>query len=207
MINNIDNEYRQQGYIYIAGTDEAGRGPLAGPVVACAVIFPPRYENPLIDDSKKLSEKVREELVSVIKENAISYGIAIVEASEIDEVNIYQASRQAMEEALAKLTHPYDLVLTDAMPLPSQKVGVVPLIKGDTLSLSIAAASILAKVTRDHIMNEIDAMYPQYGFKVHKGYPTKKHIENLKKFGPIKGIHRFSYKPVSDVFNEQLTLF
>lgn len=207
MINNIDNEYRQQGYIYIAGTDEAGRGPLAGPVVACAVIFPPRYENPLIDDSKKLSEKVREELVSVIKENAICYGIAIVEASEIDEVNIYQASRQAMEEALAKLTHPYDLVLTDAMPLPSQKVGVVPLIKGDTLSLSIAAASILAKVTRDHIMNEIDAMYPQYGFKVHKGYPTKKHIENLKKFGPIKGIHRFSYKPVSDVFNEQLTLF
>lgn len=207
MINNIDNEYRQQGYIYIAGTDEAGRGPLAGPVVACAVIFPPRYENPLIDDSKKLSEKVREELVSVIKENAISYGIAIVEANEIDEVNIYQASRQAMEEALAKLTHPYDLVLTDAMPLPSQKVGVVPLIKGDTLSLSIAAASILAKVTRDHIMNEIDAMYPQYGFKVHKGYPTKKHIENLKKFGPIKGIHRFSYKPVSDVFNEQLTLF
>lgn len=207
MINNIDNEYRQQGYIYIAGTDEAGRGPLAGPVVACAVIFPPRYENPLIDDSKKLSEKVREELVSVIKENAISYGIAIVEASEIDEVNIYQASRQAMEEALAKLTHPYDLVLTDAMPLPSQKVGVVPLIKGDALSLSIAAASILAKVTRDHIMNEIDAMYPQYGFKVHKGYPTKKHIENLKKFGPIKGIHRFSYKPVSDVFNEQLTLF
>lgn len=207
MINNIDNEYRQQGYIYIAGTDEAGRGPLAGPVVACAVIFPPRYENPLIDDSKKLSEKVREELVSVIKENAISYGIAIVEASEIDEVNIYQASRQAMEEALAKLTHPYDLVLTDAMPLPSQKVGVVPLIKGDTLSLSIAAASILAKVTRDHIMNEIDAMYPQYGFKVHKGYPTKNHIENLKKFGPIKGIHRFSYKPVSDVFNEQLTLF
>ena len=207
MTNNIDNEYRQQGYIYIAGTDEAGRGPLAGPVVACAVIFPPRYENPLIDDSKKLSEKVREELVSVIKENAISYGIAIVEANEIDEVNIYQASRQAMEEALAKLTHPYDLVLTDAMPLPSQKVGVVPLIKGDTLSLSIAAASILAKVTRDHIMNEIDAMYPQYGFKVHKGYPTKKHIENLKKFGPIKGIHRFSYKPVSDVFNEQLTLF
>lgn len=207
MLNNIDNEYRQQGYIYIAGTDEAGRGPLAGPVVACAVIFPPRYENPLIDDSKKLSEKMREELVSVIKENAISYGIAIVEANEIDEVNIYHASRQAMEEALAKLTHPYDLVLTDAMPLPSQKVGVVPLIKGDTLSLSIAAASILAKVTRDHIMSEIDAMYPQYGFKVHKGYPTKKHIENLKKFGPIKGIHRFSYKPVSDVFNEQLTLF
>lgn len=207
MRNNIDNEYRQQGYIYIAGTDEAGRGPLAGPVVACAVIFPPRYENPLIDDSKKLSEKVREELVNVIKENAISYGIAIVEANEIDEVNIYQASRQAMEEALAKLTHPYDLVLTDAMPLPSQKVGVVPLIKGDTLSLSIAAASILAKVTRDHIMSEIDAMYPQYGFKVHKGYPTKKHIENLRKFGPIKGIHRFSYKPVSDVFNEQLTLF
>ncbi len=207
MLNNIDNEYRQQGYIYIAGTDEAGRGPLAGPVVACAVIFPPRYENPLIDDSKKLSEKVREELVNVIKENAISYGIAIVEANEIDEVNIYQASRQAMEEALAKLTHPYDLVLTDAMPLPSQKVGVVPLIKGDTLSLSIAAASILAKVTRDHIMSEIDAMYPQYGFKIHKGYPTKKHIENIKKFGPIKGIHRFSYKPVSDVFNEQLTLF
>lgn len=207
MIHNIDEEYRNQGYIYIAGTDEAGRGPLAGPVVAAAVIFPPRFQNEMIDDSKKLKEATRKELFQIIKDNAISYAICVVEASEIDEINIYQASKKAMEDALSQLTHPYDLVLTDAMPLSRQTVGVVPLIKGDTLSLSIAAASILAKVTRDEIMNEIDLMYPLYGFKVHKGYPTRKHLDNLKKYGPIKGIHRFSYKPVADIYREQLTLF
>ncbi|HKM02729.1 MAG TPA: ribonuclease HII [Bacilli bacterium] len=207
MTTNIDNDYRRQGYIYIAGTDEAGRGPLAGPVVAAAVIFPPKYENEVIDDSKQLTEKSRNKLFEIIKENAISYAIVVIEASVIDEINIYQASKRAMEQALNQLTHPFDLVLTDAMPLSHTQVGVVPLIKGDTLSLSIAAASILAKVTRDKIMEEIDQMYPQYGFKDHKGYATKKHLENLKKFGPIKGIHRYSYRPVADVFNEQLTLF
>ncbi len=207
MIHNIDNDYRQQGYVYIAGTDEAGRGPLAGPVVAAAVIFPPKYHHDLIDDSKKLSDKDRYSLFATIKEHALSYGISVIEATEIDEMNIYQASRKAMEQALAKLTHPFDLILTDAMPLSFDDIGVVPLIKGDTLSLSIAAASILAKVTRDQIMDEIDALYPQYGFKKHKGYPTKQHLENLQKFGPIKGIHRFSYRPVAKIFNEQLTLF
>lgn len=207
MLNNIDNDYRRQGYIYIAGTDEAGRGPLAGPVVAAAVIFPPKYTNEKIDDSKKLSEKDRQALFETIKEDAISFSICIIEAEQIDEINIYHASKRAMEQALRQLSHPFDLVLTDAMPLSFSGVGVVPLIKGDTLSLSIAAASILAKVTRDHIMYEIDAMYPQYGFGEHKGYATKKHLENLKKFGPIKGIHRYTYKPVADVFSEQLTLF
>lgn len=207
MKNNIDNDYRGQGYIYIAGTDEAGRGPLAGPVVAAAVIFPPKYENDRINDSKQLSEKERIALFETIKEDALSYGISIIEAHEIDELNIYQASKKAMEEALKKLSHPFDLVLTDAMPLSLDSIGVVPLIKGDTLSLSIAAASILAKVTRDHLMDELDTMYPQYGFKEHKGYPTKKHIENLKKFGPIKGVHRFTYGPVRAVCNEQLSLF
>lgn len=207
MKNNIDNDYRGQGYIYIAGTDEAGRGPLAGPVVAAAVIFPPKYDNERINDSKQLSDKERIALFETIKEDALSYGISIIEAHEIDELNIYQASKKAMEEALKKLSHPFDLVLTDAMPLSLDSIGVVPLIKGDTLSLSIAAASILAKVTRDHIMDELDTMYPQYGFKEHKGYPTKKHIENLKKFGPIKGVHRFTYGPVRAVCNEQLSLF
>lgn len=207
MINNIDNDYRKQGFIYIAGTDEAGRGPLAGPLVAAAVIFPPKYENEQIDDSKKLSAKARQELVQSIKENALSYAITVIEAHEIDEINVYQASKKAMEESLKKLTHPLDLILTDAMPLSLNSLPVVPLVKGDTLSLSIAAASILAKVTRDELMDEIDEMYPQYGFKIHKGYPTKKHLDNLKRFGPIKGIHRFSYRPVSAVYNEQLTLF
>lgn len=207
MKNNIDNDYRGQGYIYIAGTDEAGRGPLAGPVVAAAVIFPPKYDNERINDSKQLSEKERIALFETIKEDALSYGISIIEAHEIDELNIYQASKKAMEEALKKLSHPFDLVLTDAMPLSLDSIGVVPLIKGDTLSLSIAAASILAKVTRDHLMDELDTMYPQYGFKEHKGYPTKKHIENLKKFGPIKGVHRYTYGPVRAVCNEQLSLF
>lgn len=207
MNKNIDVEYRQQGYVYIAGTDEAGRGPLAGPVVAAAVIFPPKYENEAIDDSKKLSDKTRSELVNIIKEQALSYAIAVIEAQEIDEMNIYQASKKAMELALNKLAHPFDLVLTDAMPLVMENVGVVPLIKGDTLSLSIAAASILAKVARDKIMEDIDQMYPQYGFSEHKGYPTKKHLANLRRFGPIKGIHRFSFRPVSDVYNEQLSLF
>jgi ribonuclease HII len=207
MKNNIDNDYRGQGYIYIAGTDEAGRGPLAGPVVAAAVIFPPKYDNERINDSKQLSDKERIALFETIKEDALSYGISIIEAHEIDELNIYQASKKAMEEALKKLSHPFDLVLTDAMPLSLDSIGVVPLIKGDTLSLSIAAASILAKVTRDHLMDELDTMYPQYGFKEHKGYPTKKHIENLKKFGPIKGVHRYTYGPVRAVCNEQLSLF
>lgn len=207
MKNNIDQEYRAQGYLYIAGTDEAGRGPLAGPVVAAAVIFPPRYESDLINDSKQLSEKERLALFEEIKANALSYGIAIIEARDIDELNIYQASRKAMEEALHQLTHPFDLVLTDAMPLSLDSIGVVPLVKGDTLSLSIAAASILAKVTRDKIMDELDVMYPQYGFKDHKGYPTKKHLENLKRFGPIKGIHRYTYGPVRAIMNEQLSLF
>lgn len=207
MTNNIDNEYRHQGFIYIAGTDEAGRGPLAGPLVAAAVVFPPKYINDAIDDSKKLTEKQRLALFDRIIENAICYAITIIEAEEVDELNVYQASKRAMEASLKKLTHPYDLVLTDAMPLSLEGVGVVPLIHGDALSLTIAAASILAKVTRDKIMNEIDLMYPQYGFKFHKGYGTKKHIDNLKRFGPIKGIHRFTFKPVLDVYNEQLTLF
>ena len=207
MTNNIDQEYRHQGFVYIAGTDEAGRGPLAGPLVAAAVLFPPKYQNDAIDDSKKLTEKQRLALFETIKQDAISFAITVIEAEEVDELNVYQASKRAMELSLAQLTHPLDLILTDAMPLSFHGIGVVPLIKGDSRSLAIAAASILAKVTRDKIMDEIDGMYPQYGFKDHKGYGTKKHLDNLKRFGPIKGIHRYTFKPVADVFNEQLTLF
>lgn len=173
MKNNIDQEYRSKGYLYIVGIDEAGRGPLAGPVVASAVLLPPKYENPLIDDSKKLTANQRKELASEIKNSALSYKIVIIEPKLIDELNIYQATKKAFEDALSGINVPFDIVLTDAM-----KINTVhpydPLIKGDARSLSIAAASILAKVTRDEIMIELDKKYPHYDFKRNKGYPTKK---------------------------------
>lgn len=206
MKNNIDQEYRSKGYLYIVGIDEAGRGPLAGPVVASAVLLPPKYENPLIDDSKKLTANQRKELASEIKNSALSYKIVIIEPKLIDELNIYQATKKAFEDALSGINVPFDIVLTDAM-----KINTVhpydPLIKGDARSLSIAAASILAKVTRDEIMIELDKKYPHYDFKRNKGYPTKKHLEALETYGPIKGIHRFSYKPVAKTQYQQLKLF
>lgn len=206
MKNNIDQEYRSKGYLYIVGIDEAGRGPLAGPVVASAVLLPPKYENPLIDDSKKLTANQRKELASEIKNSALSYKIVIIETKLIDELNIYQATKKAFEDALSGINVPFDIVLTDAM-----KINTVhpydPLIKGDARSLSIAAASILAKVTRDEIMIELDKKYPHYDFKRNKGYPTKKHLEALETYGPIKGVHRFSYKPVAKTQYQQLKLF
>lgn len=200
-------KYFGQGFQYVAGTDEAGRGPLAGPVVAAAVIFPPHFDHPEINDSKALSDHKRRELFDLIKEHALSYAIAIVGVDEIDHLNIYQASRKAMKEALSKLTINYQAVLTDAMPLPTEKVPVEALIKGDQKSLAIAAASILAKVTRDNIMIALDEQYPQYGFKDHKGYGTKAHMDALKTYGPLQGIHRKSYKPIANIYHEQLKLF
>lgn len=200
-------KYFAQGFQYVAGTDEAGRGPLAGPVVAAAVIFPPHFDHPEINDSKALSDHKRRELFDLIKEHALSYAIAIVGVDEIDHLNIYQASRKAMKEALSKLTINYQAVLTDAMPLPTEKVPVEALIKGDQKSLAIAAASILAKVTRDDIMIALDEQYPQYGFKDHKGYGTKAHMDALKTYGPLQGIHRKSYKPIANIYHEQLKLF
>lgn len=190
-----------QGYELIAGTDEAGRGPLVGPVVAAAVILPKNYSLPGLDDSKKLSEKKREKFFEIIKKEAISYGIGIVDAKTIDEINILEASRLAMNIALDNLKVKPDYIITDAMKL--NRPNVLPIIHGDAKSITIAAASVLAKVTRDHLMYELDQKYPMYGFKDHKGYPTKKHLENMVKYGILDN-YRFSYKPVKEIVeNEQ----
>ena len=184
----------------IAGVDEVGRGPLVGPVVAAAVILPKNYKLEGLDDSKKLSEKKREKLFPIIMKDAIAVGIGEVSAKEIDKINIYEASRKAMMIALENLSVKPEYILVDAMPLfidtPHEAI-----IHGDALSLSIAAASVIAKVTRDNMMIELDEKYPMYGFKKHKGYPTKLHLENLKKYGPLEN-YRFTYGPVRDLINK-----
>ncbi len=204
---DFQNQFYNDDIEYIVGVDEAGRGPLAGPVVAAAVIFPRAYINNEINDSKQLSEKKREKLFDEIKENAISYGIGIVDADEIDKINIYEASKKAMKIAINNLKHNFDLILTDAMKLDGFNVDVIDIIKGDAKALPIAAASIIAKVTRDHMMYELDKKYPEYGFAKHKGYGTKIHLDALNKYGPIKHIHRFTYKPVENSLHQKMNLF
>lgn len=203
--------YQEQFYSndvkLIVGVDEAGRGPLAGPVVAAAVIFARTYINKEINDSKQLSEKKREQLFKEIQDNALAIGVGIVDAETIDKINIYEATKVAMKEAIKNLNHNFDLILTDAMKLENQAVPVIDIIKGDAKALPIAAASIIAKVTRDHMMDELAKKYPEYGFEVHKGYGTKRHMDALKKFGPIKGVHRYSYKPVYRVSIGEMSLF
>lgn len=201
------NGYKNKKISFIAGSDEAGRGPLCGPVVAGAVILPSTYFNNDINDSKKLSAKKREQLYFEITSNAIAYGIGIVSPSKIDEINIYNASRLAMELALEKLNHQVDLILTDYMPLKFNDVPVIPLVKGDAKARCIAAASILAKVTRDKIMEEYNKKYPEYEFDKHKGYPTKRHLEILKEKGIIKGFYRESYGPIKELLGLDLPLF
>ena len=177
-----ENELRKKGITIIGGTDEAGRGPLFGPVVASCVVLNDNFDIKGINDSKKLSEKKREEYYDYIMQNAI-VGVSIISNEEIDKINIYEASRKAMMEAIRKVQQKVNLqyVLTDAMKLPDLEIGHLPIIKGDAKSASIAAASIIAKVTRDRIMYEIDKKFPEYEFAKHKGYPTKKHIELLNK--------------------------
>lgn len=204
---DYQNQFYSKKIKLIVGVDEAGRGPLAGPVVAAACILPADYKNDSINDSKQLTEKKREELFDIIKKDAIAYGIGIIDAETIDKVNIYEATKLAMKQAINNLNHKYDLILTDAMPLKGFDVEVVPIIKGDAKCLNIAAASIIAKVTRDHMLDELDKKYPEYGFKDHKGYGTAKHMEALKKYGPIKGVHRYSYKPVAKVVLQEMSLF
>ena len=192
----------------IVGTDEAGRGCLLGPVFAAAVILPQDFNSPLINDSKQLSEKKREEAYKVIVENAIAYGIASCSVEEIDEMNILNASRLAMERAIENLKHDYDLILTDCMKMPNANKPVIDLIHGDAKAQCIAAASILAKVSRDHVCYELDKKYPQYHIRKNKGYGTKDHLEALEAYGPIKGLHRFSYAPVKKLlFGKPITLF
>ena len=202
---NFEENYYTEKVNFIVGVDEAGRGPLCGPVVAACCILPREYKNEHINDSKKLSEKKREIAYKEIIENALDYGIGIVDAKRIDEINIYEATKEAMHIAISKLKISYDLILTDAMKLQNEKVEVIPLIKGDAKCECIAAASIIAKVTRDHILEEYDKKYPQYGFKSHKGYGTKKHIEAIKQYGIIKDFHRESYEPIKSLIkNKQI---
>lgn len=181
-----------EGFDYIAGVDEAGRGPLAGPVVAAAVVLPKGLTIEGVNDSKKLSEAQREKLFDEIKEKALSYGISVIDEKYIDEVNILNATKMAMTEALNLLDPIADCILLDAVSLDNISTKQVPIIKGDSLSLSIAAASILAKVTRDRLLMKYDAKYPQYGFAAHKGYGTPQHISAIKKFG-LCPIHRLSF--------------
>lgn len=193
----------KDGIKYIGGTDEAGRGPLIGPVVAACVVLPLNYQNDLINDSKKLTEKKREELYDVIIKDALSVGIGIVDADKIDEINIYEASKLAMIRAYneAKKNIKIEHLLTDAMELDID-IPVTKIIKGDAKSITIAAASIIAKVTRDRMLLELDKKYPMYGFKNHKGYPTKKHIEAIHKYGLIDG-YRKTYGPIKELLKEE----
>lgn len=204
---DLDDKYYSEGYHVIVGTDEAGRGCLLGPVFAAAVILPFNFHSPLINDSKKLSPKQREKAFDLIVNNAIAYGIAYVDADEIDLINIYNASRLAMQKAISQINYPFDLVLTDAMKMKNYPKPVVDVIHGDALSQSIAAASILAKVSRDRLCNELDNQYPLYNIKKNKGYGTKDHLEALKQYGPIKHLHRYSYAPVKACLLEKITLF
>lgn len=185
-------EEKYDNYSYICGIDEAGRGPLAGPVVAGAVILPKGKRILYVNDSKKLSEKKRNELYDVIKEEALSYGIGIVSPERIDEINILQATYEAMRQAVSQLNVLPDILLNDAVTIPGIDVRQIPIIKGDAKSLTIASASILAKVTRDRIMTEYDSLYPEYGFAKHKGYGTKAHIEAIKEYGACP-IHRKTF--------------
>ena len=203
----LEREYYSDEVQAIVGIDEAGRGPLAGPVVAAAVVFPRDYQNEGINDSKQLTAKKRMALFEEIKSHALSYGIAFASAEEIDALNIYAATKLAMKRALEQINVPYQLILTDAMPFVDLPVHVIPVIKGDAKAMNIAGASILAKVTRDLYMDELETKHPDFHFSVHKGYGTKQHLEELEKFGPIPGVHRKSFKPVMKFFQTQLTLF
>ena len=188
----IEDGLYANGIQVICGVDEAGRGPLAGPVCAAAVILPPHLEIPGLNDSKKLTDKRRRELYPVILENALAYGIAFADHKEIDEINILQATYLAMERALAQLSIRPDIALIDGNRAKDFGLPVQTVVKGDSLSANIAAASVLAKVTRDDVMLEMAASYPQYGFEVHKGYCTKAHYEALAQYGPCP-IHRMTF--------------
>ena len=203
-IEKIDNwkyekELYKQGRIYIGGVDEVGRGPLIGPVVAACCVLPSDFKLEGLTDSKKISEKKREEYYTYIINNCIAYGIGEVGPEEIDEINIYQASRKAMIKAIDKVKKqiPLQHLLVDAMPL-DMDIPSTSIIKGDLKSISISAASVIAKVYRDHLMIELDKQYPEYDFKGHKGYPTRKHYDALNQYGLIDG-YRKTYKPVMKI--------
>ncbi len=188
----IENECFQKGYRVICGVDEAGRGPLSGPVCAAAVILPPNVQIPGLNDSKKLTDKKRRELFPAIKEMAVAYGIGLADHKEIDEFNILQATYLAMERAMAQLSVKPDLALIDGNRAKDFGLPVQTVVKGDSLSASIAAASILAKVSRDDIMLELATEYPQYDFDIHKGYGTKAHYAKILEYG-ASPVHRMTF--------------
>jgi ribonuclease HII len=185
-------EYGYEDHVLLCGIDEVGRGPLAGPVVAGAVILPRDCQILYLNDSKKLSGKKREALFLEIKEKAVAYAVGVIGAEKVDEINILQATYEAMRQAVGKLGVEPQVLLNDAVTIPGLLMEQVPIIKGDAKSVSIAAASVLAKVTRDHMMEEYDTLFPQYGFAKHKGYGTAVHISALKEYGPCP-IHRRSF--------------
>ena len=203
--SEIDNkkyekELYNKGYKLIAGVDEVGRGPLVGPVVVACVILPKDFFLEGLTDSKKLSEKKREQFYDIIMEHAISVSIGIKDENVIDEVNIYEATKLAMYEAIENSKVKPDYVLIDAMKLENLDVPSLSIIKGDLKSISISAASVIAKVTRDRMMYELDKLYPMYNFKKNKGYPTKEHVIAIEKYGILKQ-HRKTFKPVSNYLN------
>ncbi len=193
---SYERDLIKQNITLIAGVDEVGRGPLVGPVVAAAVILPVNYKLDGLTDSKKLSEKKRDLFYDIINHDAISIGIGVISEKIIDEVNIYEATKLAMKDALNNLSVTPEHVLIDAMPLDID-IPRTSIIKGDAKSLSIAAASVIAKVTRDRMMYELDKKYPMYNFKKNKGYPTKEHVDAINQYGIIKE-HRITYGPVKD---------
>ena len=204
---DLEKQYYSEEVKYIAGTDEAGRGCLLGPVVIAAVIFPPEFYSELINDSKKMSEKQREEAYQLIMDNALDVSVCVIEPEEIDKINILEASRKGMETCLKNLKHPYQFALTDAVKLNKHDAPYEAIIKGDAKALCIAGASIIAKVTRDRICYELDKQYPQYNIKKNKGYGTKDHLDALEQYGPVRGLHRFSYKPVKNSLIQKISLF
>ena len=189
-----ENELYKKGINLIGGIDEVGRGPLIGPVVAACVILPKNYKLEGLTDSKKLSEKKRDKFYDILMKDAVSIGIGIVDEKEIDELNIYQATKKAMAQAVDNMKIKPEHILVDAMPLELD-IPTTSIIKGDAKSITIAAASVIAKVTRDRMMYELDKKYPMYDLKHNKGYPTKKHLEAIDKYGITK-YHRLSYGPV-----------
>jgi ribonuclease HII len=199
MLNNREYEEKYSNLNYICGVDEVGRGPLVGPVVASAVILPKNYFIEGLTDSKKLSKKKRDYFYEIIKKDALSIGIGIVDNKKIDEINILEASRLAMKKAINSLSIKPDVILTDAMRL-DMGIPEEDIIKGDLKSITISAASVIAKVTRDKMMEELHEKYPMYNFIKNNGYPTKEHIEAIKKYGIIKE-HRKSFRPIKDTIN------
>ena len=206
---DYENQYWWSGKEIVVGLDEAGRGPIAGPLVIGICVFPPFYNNYEINDSKKLTDKKRRELLKIIKRDAIYYSYEVISVEEVDQYNIYAATQLGMERALKRMNKQIDAILTDAMPLPhvDKKIPLEAIIKGDSKSVTIAAASIIAKVVRDDMMIELDKQYPGYNLKQNKGYCTPEHMRLLKENG-IAEIHRKTYEPVTSYIkhDEQISM-